>query len=170
MRPFRGRLVMHRVMSWPGGAVNRTTTPWVRWLLLAVLAFEALGSFIGGPALMASPDGSLMSCGSPCRISIIYFLTSSCRASCSRHLDSSTQWPSWLCSGDGPARGYGLDWHLAGSWFGSSLSCPSADRRVGRRPRVGCPFRLASWPRGRWRRSAGTADRSERAGPRLLLC
>jgi hypothetical protein len=34
--------------------------PWGRRVLLFVLAFEALGSFIGGPLLIAAPDGGLM--------------------------------------------------------------------------------------------------------------
>lgn len=33
---------------------------WTRWLLLGILAFEAVGAFVGGPALVAAPDGSLM--------------------------------------------------------------------------------------------------------------
>jgi hypothetical protein len=34
--------------------------PWARRVVLFVLAFEALGSFIGGPMLIAAPDGGLM--------------------------------------------------------------------------------------------------------------
>jgi len=33
---------------------------WRRRTLLAILAFEALGALIGGPALMAGPDGRFM--------------------------------------------------------------------------------------------------------------
>jgi hypothetical protein len=33
---------------------------WNRRIILAILAFEAVGSFIGGPMLMAAPDGHLM--------------------------------------------------------------------------------------------------------------
>ena len=31
-----------------------------RWVVLSVLAFEAVGALIGGPALVAAPDGRLM--------------------------------------------------------------------------------------------------------------
>jgi hypothetical protein len=33
---------------------------WSRRILLAVLAFEAIGALVGGPLLVASPDGRLM--------------------------------------------------------------------------------------------------------------
>jgi hypothetical protein len=42
------------------GPEQRRIQPWARRILLAVLAFEALGSFIGGPLLVAAPDGRLM--------------------------------------------------------------------------------------------------------------
>lgn len=37
-----------------------TSDRWGRRVVLAVLAFEALGAFIGGPMLAAAPDGRLM--------------------------------------------------------------------------------------------------------------
>lgn len=51
---------MQDVMTWHVGSEIRAPEGWARRTLLAILAFEALGSFIGGPLLVAAPDGRLM--------------------------------------------------------------------------------------------------------------
>jgi hypothetical protein len=50
---------MEHVMRWHAPQL-RASSGWARAALLAILAFEALGSFVGGPMLVASPDGALM--------------------------------------------------------------------------------------------------------------
>jgi len=37
-----------------------TSSSWARRVVLGVLAFEGLGALLGGPLLVAAPDGSLM--------------------------------------------------------------------------------------------------------------
>lgn len=50
---------MESVMSWQVGGAKRGSSL-ARGVLLGILAFEALGAFVGGPALVAAPDGRLM--------------------------------------------------------------------------------------------------------------
>lgn len=51
---------MQHVMTWHEGSELSTGHGWRRKGLLAILLFEALGAFIGGPALVAAPDGRFM--------------------------------------------------------------------------------------------------------------
>src|SRR6185295_10736064 len=51
---------MEHVMRLHPGPEETWFGPWARRIVLGVLAFEALGSFTGGPMLIAAPDGRLM--------------------------------------------------------------------------------------------------------------
>jgi hypothetical protein len=50
---------MEHVMTWRGAGLG-SPTGWARRALLAILAFEAAGALIGGPLLVAAPNGRLM--------------------------------------------------------------------------------------------------------------
>jgi len=52
---------MEQVMTRHPGLEDVHLGTWAWRTVLSVLAFEAIGSFIGGPLLIAAPDGRLMS-------------------------------------------------------------------------------------------------------------